>query len=245
MRSSHRTVWYLAIPLTSAVLVMTVTLLLSQRSTTAEPAYPAMNHTLLVQGKHWSLKTEEVENHVAAGLYLDSHDQATLEDYAQAVQRYKAAAFATHNTIPALVTFRHPIAPESFPKLMTAAGATVESFTIRTIEPDGRRGTMGGAPEPDGTILDVNHVAALSDLQAKNLGAPVQVAGVIDAEVIVDRAAFEQLSAQTNDVFLVDIMRAVAFDHLPAAMKDRVSMKSVYLKPIYWYLEDNQMTSGA
>ena len=127
--------------------------------------------------------------------------------------------------------------------MMSQAGAT-GWFNIRTVEPDGRRGTLGGAPEPDGTILDADHAAAMTGQKSKDLGGEVRMEGVVDAEIIVDRAAYDELSSQANDVFLVDIMRAVAVDHLPSEVSGQVSMSAVHLEPLYWHLEDDNLTAA-
>jgi len=236
--------WRLAVLLVAVGLVISAWVVRSSQSTAADPLIPAPATADLMRGSGWSVKTEVLGDQVAAGVSFSTYERSALLDYAERVRGAGAHVFDRHDTVPALVTFRHPISLETFPELMERAGASVVSFRIRTVEPDGRRGTLGGAPEPDGTVLDVEHVATFTERQEQSKGGPLKVLGVIDAEVLVDRAAFDRLTSNVDDVFLVDIMRAVVYDHLPDTAKDRVPMRDVRLEPLYWHLEDNGLTTS-
>ncbi len=224
-----------------AIIVITVLVSLAMisangRSTIAEPEFPPLAGDTLIHGKGWTLRTEEFEGNVAVGVVFGSYDRESLGAYADAARANMKAVFARHEVVPALLTFRRPIPVEEFPNLMASSGATVMNYRIRTIEPDGRRGTIGGAPEPDGTVLDMDHLADFSSRQEAKETSPLHILGVIDAEVIVDRSAYGTLSGR-DDVFLVDLTRAVAVDLLPAD-RQQVPISEVRLEPLYWHLED-------
>lgn len=207
------------------------------RSTIAEPEFPPLAGDTLIRGAGWTLRTEEFEGNIAAGVVFSSYDRESLLAYADAARANIEAVFARHEIVPALLTFRRPIPVEEFPNLIASSGATAMNYRIRTIEPDGRRGTIGGAPEPDGTVLDMDHLADFALRQEAKGTSPLHIFGVIDAEVMVDRSAYGALSGR-DDVFLVDLTRAVAVDLLPAELRQQIPISEVRLEPLYWHLED-------
>lgn len=220
-----------------AALISLTMISASGRSTIAEPEFPPLAGDTLAHGEGWTLRTEEFEGNVAAGIVFSSYDRESLLAYADAARANVDAAFAQHEIVPALLTFQRPIPVEEFPNLIDRPGATTISYHIRTIEPDGRRGTIGGAPEPDGTLLDMDHLTDFTLRQEAKGASPLRVLGVIDVEVAVDRSAYEALS-KLDDVFLVDLTRAVVVDLLPAQFRQQVPISEVHLEPLYWHLED-------
>ncbi|CCF85175.1 hypothetical protein [Nitrolancea hollandica] len=126
-----------------------------------------------------------------------------IQDYAAHVHEKAPTVIAQKGRAGALVTFRHPLTAERFNSLMAQPGISVESFRIRVIKPNGERAIIGGAPEPDGTILDPAHVFRVAAQAKDNAGGNLAILGVFDARVTIDQSSYEALRA-VPDVFLVD-----------------------------------------
>src|SRR5690606_32710807 len=93
--------------------------------------------------------------------------------------------------------------------------------------PDGTRATMGSPASADGTL------PIPSGLQQRIVSGE----GVIDVEAIIDRAAWEALNAHP-DVYLVDVMRAIAADLLAEHGIEGVAIHDIGLNPLFWLMED-------
>jgi hypothetical protein len=217
---------------------------MSDKATIAEPEFPPLASDTLQQGPGWTIRTEEFDGNVAAGVIFSSYSRESLLSYADAARSNTEATFSQHETVPALVTFRRPVPIDEFAGLIEPSGATVISYQIRTIEPDGRRGTLGGAPEPNGVVLDLDHVADFAARQESKGASPLRILGVIDAEVVVDRQSYDALS-KLDAVFLVDLTRATVVDSLSMDLREKIAISDVRLEPLYWHLEDTGLVSSS
>ena len=120
---------------------------------------------------------------------------------------------------------------------MRQSSAKVKSYRIRTLRPNGERGTLTGAPEGDGTIFDPKHAARL----LRDRSDTVQ--GMVDAEILVNVAGYDALSLAVNEVFLVDTLRVVAHAELAKSGRNDVPIEKIYLIPPYWGLEQFGLTN--
>lgn len=171
-----------------------------------------------------------------AAIVYDRGSAERIEQYVSASRAVGSKAFSERATLPVLLTFNKPIGFEEFTALMKGSNAQVTSFRIRTINPDGSGGTLGGRPEPDGTIVSPEHVRALLDRQQARVGQAPTIAGIFDAEIIIDIAAYESL-ANHPQVYLVDTLRGVALVELRLANLSRIPIETVVLEGPYPALE--------
>lgn len=198
------------------------------------PATPA-DDDLVVDAGAWQLVVARGESRsVAAVIYGETIDAAIM--YANAVRQIGDAPFASHETIPVLVTFMHPIAPEHFAALMIDSGARVRTYRIRTRD-DGAAGTMQLEAGADGVMRPLPDGGWVS-----KDGMPRHVVGVFDAEVLIDVNAYHVLAGNPN-VFLIDVMRAVATDTLTERGIDEFAMDSIVINPPFWLLEQAGTTA--
>ncbi len=172
-----------------------------------------------------------------AGVAYDSTQRDGILKYAESVRQVGRRAFDGQTTVPALVTFRHPIPPNRFSELMQQSSAKVKSYRIRTVRPNGERGTLTGAPESDGTIFDPQHAARL--LRDR----PDTVQGMVDAEIIINVRGYDSLSLAATEVFLVDTLRVAAQAELVKKGRNDVPVEKIYLIPPYWALEKFGLTN--
>ena len=178
-----------------------------------------------------------VSRNAAAGMvHFDTGSKASIIAYRDAVQKEGQAAFAKTSTVPALITFAKPLTTDRFVELMTASGIQVKSFQIRTLTATGQRAVISGAPD-EKLMLDPSHVARFLT------GGPSQrndvLQGVIVAEGLVNRANYDTLSKNVQEVFLVDIMRAIAHAELVKAGITDLPMDRIYVTSPYWQMEDH------
>lgn len=73
-------------------------------------------------------------------------------------------------------------------------------------------------------------------------GKTATIAGVVSAEVIVSEVAYEALGRNGGEVFLVDIMRAIAHRELTRKGINDVRMETITLQAPYWQMEDFGLT---
>lgn len=172
----------------------------------------------------------------AAVLYSTT-EQSSIEAYTGAAQSLGVGAFTGHQTLPVLITFNRPVSFERFTSMMQDAKVEVKSYRIRTRNADGSRGTMGGSPERDGTIVSVQHVQDFLDRQQGKSGQVATIAGIIDAEIVVDLSGFARLNTQ-QEVYLVDAMRGVAIRELAQSGVVGTGLADIELRGPYAYLED-------
>lgn len=211
------------------------------QGTVAERQYPTV--TALKDAGTWRLLHTSTGESRGTSVQYDVRDRQALLNYAESVRREGPTAFENHADVPALVTFNHPIPAERFLEMVSLAGASVKSYRIRTIQSDGRRGTIGGAPELDGRILDPSHVARMVDNQHQKRDVTMTVAGVIDAEVVVNPRSYEALTRNRSEVFLVDTMRGVAARELAQRGILDIPMAAIGLTAPYWSMEDFGLTT--
>ena len=178
----------------------------------------------------WKLIYATYDGQPAAEVQYDARTREGILAYRDAVRQLGANAFAHHDQVPALVTFNHPLSTEEFAALIHDSGATAKSYRYRTVDASGVRGTMGFAPGQNGEISGPDNPTATS-------GAPYNVHGVFDAEVVIDADAYARLSQDAN-VFLTDVMRAVADDTLRQQGLAAPSLDDISLTAPYWTMED-------
>jgi len=224
------------------VIIVGMVFAASRNAALADPKPPMPIVTVKDAGP-WRLSVVTGESSKGAGVTFNVQDPAALAAYAAAVGQIGPSVFDGQSEVLVLVTFRYPLSIERFTDLMRASAVSVKSYRIRTFESDGRRGTVGGAPEPDGTILSSQHLSSIVQREQIKSGlATITVAGVIDAEVVLNREGYDSLARNGTDVFLVDVMRGVAARELAKAGEHHVPMDEITLQPIYWFMEDFGMT---
>ncbi|HET7036761.1 MAG TPA: hypothetical protein VFI42_13835, partial [Thermomicrobiaceae bacterium] len=182
----------------------------------------------------WQLMYVTYDGQPAAGVEYDARSRDGILAYRDAVRQLGARAFDHHDQVPALLTLTHPLSTEAFAALIHDAGATVKSYRYRTMDASGTRGTMGFPAGPNGEI------GAPDDPTDKS-GQPYNVHGVIDADIVVDADSYARLS-QSPDVFLVDVMRAVADDTLREQGLTAPALDDISLTAPYWFMEDTGLT---
>lgn len=190
----------------------------------------------IVDEDNWTLTAVRVGEQTAVGVGFDVTSVEGIQAYVEVVNNIGMDAFSEVDAVPALVTFARPVPFDEFVLLMEASGAEVVSYQIRVIQSDGYRATIGGSPDPDGTILNPHTATSLVENQ-KRSGRTADVPGVFEAEVVVDSDAYQTLTL-SDTVFLVDVMRAVG----AAVARDQgmlvVEMQDVDLLRPYWHMED-------
>lgn len=178
----------------------------------------------------WTLTVIEHEGQSGAGVSYGGEAEADIVAYAEAVRALGPRAFANHETVPVLITFRQPVSFEYANELLADAGAQALSYRLRTLPPDGGRGTMGSPASPDGTLVPP------IGWNPRIVGAE----GVFDIEAVIDREAWELLS---NDpfIFLVDVMRTIAFDELMEHGITNIPMDTIGINGPFWLMEEHGM----
>lgn len=100
----------------------------------------------------------------------------------------------------------------------------------------GPRNVATPTPRPAGTLIDEEGLARLVARQSATAGEVVHVQGVIEAEIVIDVNGYAALAGQP-EVFLVDVMRAVA-QRYALAQGVRVPPEAVQLQSPYYFLEE-------
>ncbi|MES4787719.1 MAG: hypothetical protein C4294_20070 [Nitrospiraceae bacterium] len=216
--------------------ILANTVLNSFNQATAAPEEPSIQ--IIKDAGAWRIVVVRTQGSLSAGVTYNLQRREDITSYVEAVQMFGPKAFKGQETIPALVTFRRPLTFERFLELINTSGAKVQSYRIRTVLTDGTRGTLGGVPEPDGTIVDRGHIQRLLDMSKKRSGQVATVAGVVDAELLISRSAYERLNQNTSDVYLIDLMRAIAYQELVTAGIRNASMANVTVQGPYWFIEE-------
>jgi hypothetical protein len=129
--------------------------------------------------------------------------RSEVEAYAQTAREHATDAFDHQQFAPARVVFKHPVSAERFNEVMRQPGLSIDAFRIRVVEEDGTMAIIGGIPENDGTLIDWDHVAMIAQGHADRAQKSLEVLGVFDALVRLDRTSYDHLSSD-DDVFLVD-----------------------------------------
>lgn len=173
----------------------------------------------------------------SGAVLYNTAEASSIVAYGNAVKAFGPSAFADQKTVPVLVTFDRPVSFERFTSMMQGAPAGVKSFRIRTGGPDGTKGTIGGSPEPDGTLVSAQHVQGFLERQRNKSGQVATIAGIIDAEVTVDVTGYTALSSQP-EVYLVDTMRGIAARELAGAGIGGYGLADIRLRGPYAYLEE-------
>lgn len=200
-----------------------------------------LDRRILEQNAAWTIESVAVDNRQAVGVRYDPTQAETILAYRESVRTHGADAFTdSRSEIPVLVTFTHPIDFAYFRAIVEDSGASVISYQIRALQSDGRRGTIGGAPTVDGKLLNPVKVDNLVDHQQQKREVQIDVQGVFEAEMVVDAEAYHMLTVN-SDIFLVDVMRAVAVTAASNAGIQQINMANVELIAPYWYMEDLKM----
>jgi hypothetical protein len=149
-----------------------------------------------------------------------------LSAYAEQNRR-RAASLLFGQDAEVVVTFVRPLSPEEFARL-----ATLEQFTVRSIEAIGR--------ERDGTILTIGGEPAMTAvLQEEYANRQASLEGIVAAYGTTNKAGFDVLSAR-SDVALVDVspafLRANLAPALPANLAPYSDRLDVLVNDVYWLL---------
>ena len=87
-------------------------------------------HRFIVKEGAWRVAVVRADGATGAGVSYSVQREESMA-YSEAVRLLGAGAFDYQGTIPALVTFRHPITFERFVEMMNFSGAVVKSYRIR------------------------------------------------------------------------------------------------------------------
>ena len=121
-----------------ALVVVTIAvgaMLGSVNQTSGSPEWPPVQ--IVKEGGAWRVAVVRADGATGAGVSY-SVQREGLVAYSEAVRLLGATAFDYQGTIPALVTFRHPITFERFVEMMNFSGAVVKSYRIRDRLESGR-----------------------------------------------------------------------------------------------------------
>lgn len=205
---------------------------------------PRIELEIVEDGGAWQVVVYRVEEQTAVGVQYPILSAEGTQAYIDSVRLLGPEAFDYQPAIPVIVTLTRPMGLDRFLELMAEAGATGRQYQFRYVLPDGTAGNIFGAPEPDGTLLDPAHVQAFVDGIAAARGVPVILQGAISADIVIDRAGYDTLVALPDEVYLVDVMRAIAHRAATAAGVHDVPMDSIMLRSQYDYLEANGLMNG-
>lgn len=141
--------------------------------------------------------------------------------------------------VTAEVTLRHPVPLSDFPGWTQSRPLRVSSYTVRLVDKNGQRVTVGGAPGNGGLVASDSIQRILNHLSERGV---MDLRGVITVEGTLKTKDYEQLAGDP-DVFLVDISGTYIRDEIlnrNPALRDRP--QRIVVPPAFWYLEDLGLT---
>ncbi len=162
----------------------------------------------------------------------DTRTVAGVLGYQEAVAT-RSAGYAAANSgrrIEVDITFNKPLPLEQFDTFVQRYGLQPRDFAIRTLNPDGQRGTISGALAEGESISQESIDRLLSGMGT--------VRGVVSFRATLLGAKYGELAADSN-VFLVDALEAELKDKA-AALRPGQDRAAIEYTPrsLYWYLED-------
>lgn len=139
------------------------------------------------------------------------------------------------------ITFRAPVSPDEFRTWAASTGLKVKTVTLRTVEGDGRRSTLGVHPQATDPLPQAaidRRLASVSQTQRSGkLIGPLTVQGVITVTASVDAKRLPSIAGDPR-VFLADVTPAVTRRALTTAGVSDAARGTVFVKPPFWQMED-------
>ena len=166
-------------------------------------------------------------------------DRATAAQLHHYVAVNRALAHQVANSgqkdLSVTVSFRKPLSIDEFRDWARKVPLRVSGYQLRIVAADGRRWTLGGAPQGTELVSTPDVQRHLSNLAAK--GA-TDVRGIIVAEGVVDAAAYDQLANEPS-VFVADVTRSAAKAHIAKNVRgiDQARL-AVLVAPAFSWMED-------
>ncbi len=189
----------------------------------------------------------------AAGDYLVivhyPHDSAAaVQQAAEAMNRHAVALTRDGQQVHVTLVFKKPLSPAEFRRFVQVSGVTPTTSTVRAVQPDGLRVTMGVPPVWLGNAAGQRSIGqtypgqdpldeeTLSRLQSRH---PTNVVlGVISTEVVLDSAALSRVQ-NAPEVSAVDLLSEVITRQVQAQHRGTEASKiHVQGSQLYWFMED-------
>ena len=210
---------------------------------------PVSRPQVIKDGGAWRIEHTLTLEHVlgvtrnVAGVQVqfDINRKAGILAYRDAVRKEAPAAFTSMTTIPALITFAKPMTAERFVVVMMAAGTEVKSFQIRIQAGPGQVGFITGAPDGVRKLDPTQVERYMANLPGYRIDA---LMGVIATEALVAQEGYDILAQNTQEVFLVDVMRAVAHSELIRIGIIDMPMERIQVTTPYWRMEDYALAAN-
>lgn len=183
----------------------------------------------------WSYSAgRAVHGRLDAHVWYDTSSIAGLRAYAAANRALADQLARAGGRAEVQVTFRVPMALDTFRIWATSVGLTVQAVDIRTLDTQGMRSTLGvfprgGDPLPQ-TVIDRQLGSA-----SQKVG-PLTVTGVTNARGTVEAARLPAIAADAQ-VFLADVTATVVRRELGVAGEADAAQTVVTVQPPFWHME--------
>lgn len=134
-----------------------------------------------------------------------------------------------------LITFRSPVRLDDFRAWATTHRLKVLGFTLRVMDQNGNRATVGGVPT-GGQLVNDADLKRILDIVARH--GETDVRGVISVDAILSATDYESV-ADDGRVFLADVTRSAVLQRLrKVAPQAQVKLESMMVPLSFPRMED-------